>query len=242
MPANTSVGSAASTEPTRVVDRRPADVDARRQRRRRSTCDDAAVDDDDRGAADGHASRARPRSAGGPSAGAGVAVDRAERVEVELVDAAVAPDLLVGVGSAVGERSAAATAGRSQSGPPRRRRASAVNVPVMIASRRAVSACGGSSPCASRAAPRPCSACDLGEDLRAGGVDDVLGLVEQRGDVVAVDVEARGSSGVGGVTSVPWLQLTSASRRSYFGQSSGQRHGASGARSRLHFRTVSPFG
>ncbi len=51
-----------------------------------------------------------------------------------------------------------------------------------------------------------------------------------------------GSSGVGGVTSVPWLQFTSASRRANFGQSAGQRHGASGARSRSHFRTVSPFG
>src|SRR4051794_25003630 len=53
---------------------------------------------------------------------------------------------------------------------------------------------------------------------------------------------STGSSGVLGVTSVPWLQLTSTKRRSYLGQSSGQRHGASGARSRLHFRTVSPFG
>ena len=50
-----------------------------------------------------------------------------------------------------------------------------------------------------------------------------------------------GSSGVGGVTREPWLQFTSASRRVKLGQFSGQRHGASGARSRSHFRTVSPL-
>ena len=50
-----------------------------------------------------------------------------------------------------------------------------------------------------------------------------------------------GSSGVGGDTSVPWVQATAASRRSYFGQLSGQRHGASGARSRSHLRTASPL-
>src|SRR5262245_29342360 len=50
-----------------------------------------------------------------------------------------------------------------------------------------------------------------------------------------------GASGVGGVTSVPYFQFTSARRFSYFGHSSGQRQGASGARSRSHFRTVSPF-
>ena len=50
-----------------------------------------------------------------------------------------------------------------------------------------------------------------------------------------------GSSGVGGDTSEPCVQATAASRRSYFGQLSGQRHGASGARSRSHLRTVSPL-
>ena len=50
-----------------------------------------------------------------------------------------------------------------------------------------------------------------------------------------------GSSGVGGVTRVPWLQFTSASRRAVLRAVAGQRHGASGARSRSHFRTVSPL-
>ncbi|HAS12635.1 MAG TPA: hypothetical protein DCS55_19320, partial [Acidimicrobiaceae bacterium] len=51
-----------------------------------------------------------------------------------------------------------------------------------------------------------------------------------------------GSTGVSGVTSVPCCQFTSTRRGVYFGQSSGHRHGAWGARSRSHFRTVSPFG
>src|SRR5690606_24818403 len=51
-----------------------------------------------------------------------------------------------------------------------------------------------------------------------------------------------GSSGDGGVTRVPWFHPTSARRRVYFGQSAGHRQGASGARSRSHFRTVSPLG
>ena len=53
---------------------------------------------------------------------------------------------------------------------------------------------------------------------------------------------ARPSGGVGGTASEPWAQARSARRRSYAGQFSGHRHGASGARSRLHLRTVSPFG
>lgn len=51
-----------------------------------------------------------------------------------------------------------------------------------------------------------------------------------------------GSGGVAGGVRLPWVQATSASRRSNAGHGSGQRHGASGARSRLHFLTVSPFG
>ena len=51
-----------------------------------------------------------------------------------------------------------------------------------------------------------------------------------------------GSAGVGGVTSVPCCQFTSARRGWNASQSFGHRHGASGARSRSHFRTVSPFG
>jgi type I pantothenate kinase len=49
-----------------------------------------------------------------------------------------------------------------------------------------------------------------------------------------------GSGGVGGVTSVPYFQSTSAKRGAKAEQAGGHRHGASGARSRLHFRTVSP--
>ena len=50
-----------------------------------------------------------------------------------------------------------------------------------------------------------------------------------------------GSSGVGGVMRVPCFQFTSARRFVYAAQSSGQRQGASGARSRSHLRTVSPL-
>ena len=50
-----------------------------------------------------------------------------------------------------------------------------------------------------------------------------------------------GSSGVCGVTRVPCFQFTSARRGWNALQSAGQRHGASGARSRSHFRTVSPL-
>src|SRR6478752_4302913 len=50
-----------------------------------------------------------------------------------------------------------------------------------------------------------------------------------------------GSSGVAGLTSDPYTQPPSASRRSNPEHGSGQRHGASGARSRLHLRTVSPL-
>ncbi len=62
--------------------------------------------------------------------------------------------------------------------------------------------------------------------------------------MAAADPSSRpaGSGGVGGTTSEPWVQATSARRRSNAGHASGHRHGASGARSRLHFRTVSPFG
>ena len=84
----------------------------------------------------------------------------------------------------------------------------------------------------------------LGEDLGADRVEVVLGLVEHGGHGAVVAVE-----GVEGLVGRRWrdqacrgLQLTSASRRSNLGQSVGQRQGASGARSRLHFRTVSPFG
>ena len=40
---------------------------------------------------------------------------------------------------------------------------------------------------------------------------------------------------------LPCCQFTSASRGVYDGQLSGHLHGASGAKSRSHFRTVSPF-
>ena len=49
-----------------------------------------------------------------------------------------------------------------------------------------------------------------------------------------------GSGGVGGETIDPYVQPASILGSNAL-QCSGQRHGASGARSRLHLRTVSPF-
>ena len=49
-----------------------------------------------------------------------------------------------------------------------------------------------------------------------------------------------GSSSMAGSTRLPWTQPTSARRRLYEGQSSGQRQGASGARSRTQKRAASP--
>src|SRR4029077_12805238 len=54
-------------------------------------------------------------------------------------------------------------------------------------------------------------------------------------------LKPAGSSVGGGVTSEPCDQLTSARRRLYEGQSSGHRHGASGARSSSHIRATSPL-
>ena len=51
-----------------------------------------------------------------------------------------------------------------------------------------------------------------------------------------------GSSSIGGSTRLPCTQPASARRRSYEGQSSGQRHGASGARSSTQNRATSPVG
>lgn len=51
-----------------------------------------------------------------------------------------------------------------------------------------------------------------------------------------------GSGGVGGVMSDPWDQFTSAKRGWNAAQFSGHLQGASGARSRSHFRTDSPVG
>ena len=60
----------------------------------------------------------------------------------------------------------------------------------------------------------------------------------------AADPSSRpaGSGGVGETTSVPCVHAASANLRSYPEQFSGHRQGASGAKSMLHFLTVSPFG
>ncbi len=49
-----------------------------------------------------------------------------------------------------------------------------------------------------------------------------------------------GSSSSAGSTRLPWTHPTSAMRRWYEGQFSGQRHGASGARSSTQNRAASP--
>src|SRR5213595_1819151 len=50
------------------------------------------------------------------------------------------------------------------------------------------------------------------------------------------------SGGLAEAPRLPYCHPASQRRFSNFGQSSGQRQGASGARSRRHFRTVSPLG
>jgi len=61
--------------------------------------------------------------------------------------------------------------------------------------------------------------------------------------IAAAEPSSRlvGCAGADPVTIAPWVQPTSIERRSNFGQSVGQRHGASGARSNLQRRTVSPL-
>src|SRR5581483_5698408 len=82
--------------------------------------------------------------------------------EVELGDAAVAPDLLVGRGELdVRERVHRALPAGS---------VAAVEQPAPAARAALLGA-------------------DLGQDLRPGRVDDILGFVEERGDVVAVQLE-----------------------------------------------------
>ena len=82
----------------------------------------------------------------------------------------------------------------------------------------------------------------FGEDVDAGEVHDVLGLVEQRGDV-GVELGRIGSAS--GSLSGRERAVLPTRRRSSCARTSGSRpgnaHGASGARSSTHLRTASPL-
>ena len=195
---------------------------------------------------------------------------RAELVEVELADPAVPPDLLVGRRDGQRRRSAAARRISAQSGqgPPAARTASGVNAgtTAILRTRAAIpygrrrnwsaavrgvrprTAVGSAARC-QRLRPkmrlntfgRPC-ACSASTSALitcAGVVQDVLGLVEdrRRRPVVEAGRLGRGGRDTGCRGSRPRRQPALEARAAL-----GQRHGASGARSRLHFRTVSPFG